>query len=97
MNQKEYCDSNNIQIVSKRTGLYYTKKIEFLSGTYIKLASTDYYIDKLIEDMVLDVNSINIKKRFIYERNSRSKVLTVYEIQEEANEVDEVLCNLVSP
>ena len=97
MNQKEYCDSNNIHVMLKRTGLEYTKKIRFLSGTYVKLASLDYYINKIIEEMNLEDNTIDIKKRFTYERNTRSKVLTVYAIEEEAKEVDEKLCELVSP
>ena len=31
-NQKDYCDQNNIKIISKKAGLDYTKKIRILSG-----------------------------------------------------------------
>jgi len=41
MNQKEYCDINELRVITKNTGLEYTKKIGFLSGTYVKLASQD--------------------------------------------------------
>ena len=96
-NQKDYCDQNNISIIGKRTGLAYTKKVGFLSGAYVKLASVDYHIDEIIDELKLDDKSIDIKKRFTYERNSRSKVLVIYAVHEDADEIEENLLKMKSP
>ena len=96
-NQKEYCDQNNVSISGKRTGLEFTKKVGFIAGTHVKLASVDYHVDEIIDTMELDGKSIDIKKRFTYERNSRSKVLSVCAVNEEADQIDEKLLKLESP
>lgn len=67
-----------------------------MSGTYVKLASTDYHIDELFSDLELEDNAIDIRKRFAYERNSRSKVLSIWAIQDDALEIDEILSNMNS-
>ena len=81
INEKEYCDSNNIRVVSKRTGMENTKKIGFLSKTYIKLASLEYYIREIIKEMNLDNKITDIAKKFLYERKYRPKVLVVYIVE----------------
>ena len=53
MNQKEYCNSNELHVITKNTGLEYTRKIGFLSGTYVKLASQDRYSNEITEEMNL--------------------------------------------
>jgi len=53
MNQKEFYNSNEIRIIKKNTGLEYTKKIGFLSGTYVKLASQDRYSKEITIEMKL--------------------------------------------
>ena len=68
-----------------------------MSGTYVQLASPEYHIDEIIKEMKLQDCSIDIKKQFTYEHYSRSKVLSIYAIQDEADEIDEVLCNIQSP
>ena len=95
-NQKEYYDNNNIQVESKKKCMEYIKKIRFLVGTYVQLASPDYYINEITNDMNLEEGIIDIKKRFTYEKNTRSKVLTVYAIENEAQDVDERLCEIKS-
>ena len=97
MNQKEFCDSNEIRIIKKNTGLEYTKKIGFLSGTYVKLASQDRYSKEITMEMKLQENTLDIRKEYTYERGHRSKVLAIYAVQDEAKEVDEILYNLKSP
>lgn len=97
MNQKEYCDQNDLRISGKNTGFEYTKKIGFLSGTYVKLASQEKYSDEIIEAMDLNQNLIDIKKEYTYEKGTRSKVLAIYAVEREAKEIDEVLCDLKSP
>ena len=57
----------------------------------------DYHIDEIIKEMKLNDKVIDIKKRFTYERKSRSKVLSIYAIQEDADEIDEALLKMESP
>ena len=45
--EKDYCEQNNIRIGLKNTSMEYTKKIGFLVGTYVKIASPKYYITEL--------------------------------------------------
>ena len=97
MNQKEYCDSNKLCIIIKNTGLEYTKKISFLSGTYVKLALQDRYSNEITEEMNLQENTLDNRKEYTYERGNRLKVLTVYAVEAEAKEVDKMLCNLELP
>ena len=40
---------------------------------------------------------IDAKKRNTYENGSRSKILSVYVIESETKEVDEILCLMKSP
>ena len=47
--------------------------------------------------MGLDNSLINIKKRFTYKRNSKSKVLEIYTIYKDADKIDEELCKFISP
>jgi len=97
MNQKAYCNHNDIRIIGKNTGFEYTKKIGFLSGTYVQLASQEKYSNEIIEEMELDPNVIDIKKEYTYEKGKRSKVLSVYAVEQEAKVVDELLYSLKSP
>jgi len=97
MNQKECYDQNDIRVVSKNTGVEYTKKIGFLSGAYIQLALQDRYSKEIMEEMKLGENVIDIQKEYTYERGNRSKVLSIYVVEKEAKAVDEILCNLKSP
>ena len=60
--KKEFCDSNNIRVGSKITCMEYIKKIGFIVGTYVKLASPKYYIEELSNNMKLEERSIDIKK-----------------------------------
>ena len=79
--EKEYCDSNNIRVGWKNTCMEYTKKIGFIIGIYVKLASLKYYIEELSNNIKLEERLIDIKKRFTYERGTRSKVLTIYAVE----------------
>ena len=97
MNQKEYCDHNDLRISGKNTGVEHTKKIGFLSGAHVKLASQEKYSNEIIEEMELDQNLINIKKEHTCEKGNRSKVLSVYAVEREAKEIDEASCELKSP
>lgn len=58
--EKEYCDSNNIRIVSNNTFVEHTKKIGFLVGSHAKLASLNYYINELSDHVTIKEDVIDI-------------------------------------
>jgi len=66
--QREFCDKFHIKIATKRTIMEYINKIGYLSGTYIKLALAEYYIDdistRLIwhQELLISKNDILMKK-----------------------------------
>ena len=82
--KKENCKSNNIRLTKKNTTLDYTKKIRFLVRTYVLLASFDQYITEITNNMNLEEGTTNIEKHYVYKRNTRSKVLIVFSIEDEA-------------
>ena len=66
----------------------YTRRIGFLVGPYIQLALANSYIDKINEMLNLDKGMIEIKKKFSYKKDVSSKVLILYAIEDETNEID---------
>ena len=82
--EKEFCDQNRIRIGSKNTIMEYTKKIGFLVGTYVRLASPKHYISELSNILGTSKRVIDIKKGFTYEKGLRSRVLVVYAVEREA-------------
>ena len=97
MNQRKYCDSNRIKIATKRTKDEYTKKIGFLSGAYVKLASPEVCIKEITTKMNLSDYVIDIAKEFTYEKKDRSKVLVVYAVESMATQINDTLCKMTSP
>ena len=95
-NQKEYCNKYKIKISSKNTKMEYTKKIRFLVGPNIQLASPKGYIEELNDILSLLKGIMEIKKKYIYEKNIRSKDLMIYATISEANNVDKSLENIES-
>jgi len=89
--EKEYCEQNKIRIGSKNTIMEYTKKIGFLVGTYVRVASPKYYIDELSKILKTSAKVIDIKKGFTFEKGLRTKALIVYAIEREAQMIDEIL------
>ena len=67
-NQKEYCDKFNIKISTKQTRMEHIIKIGFLIGTYVKLASLQYYINEINEKLKIKKGSIDIKKEYTYKK-----------------------------
>ena len=93
--EREYCDKINVRIGSKNTCMEYTKKIGFLVGAYVKIASPKYYINELSNIIETTQKVIDIKKSYTYEKGLRSRVLVVYAIESEAKEIDEWLSEKV--
>jgi len=89
--EKQYCDQNKIRIGSKNTVMEYTKKIGFLVGTYVRVASLKYYIDELKKILKTSAKVIDIKKGVTWEKGLKTKALIVYAIEREAKVIDEIL------
>ena len=54
----------------------------------MQIASTDFYVKKLIESNPKFKGMIEIKKQSTYKRGVRSKVLVVYGLESDTNQVD---------
>jgi len=79
--QKEVCDKYRIRISTKRMNMEYTKRIGFLTGPYVRIASPVYYLLDIKKKLKIDTEIIEVKKEYTYERGKRSKVLMVYAIE----------------
>ena len=97
MNQRDYCESNRLKINAKRTGDEYTKKIGFLSGVHVKLASPDAYIKEIMKKTNIPEKAIDIVKIFTYKKKERLKVLVIYVVESLAPQINEALCKMKSP
>jgi len=86
--QKEFCEKNNLKLETKKTDMEFTKKIGFIIGPYVKVASTEFYSEKMVSKLKHFDGSIELKKQTTYEREMKSKVLVVYAVEEEANIID---------
>ena len=95
--EKAHCDNNNVKIVTKNTFMECTKKIGFLVGIYAKIASMPHCAKDLNDYVGSSNKVIDVKKRFTHDRGERSRVLTVYAIEKESKDVDEISCETKSP
>ena len=66
----------------------FTKKIRFIIGPYAKVASIDFYSEKMVSKLKHFDRSIKLKKQTTYERGMKSKVLVVCAVEEKANIID---------
>ena len=87
-NQKEIFDNENIRITTKRTNMLYTKRIGFILGPYLKLASVTEYEKEMNKMLELQEGNIEVKKEFIYESNAKTKALVIYALENKAKELD---------
>jgi len=94
--QKEFCDKYLIKVATKRTTMEYVKKIGYLTGTYVKLASEEYYIKDISKRLKIPSGMIDIKKEYTFEKGKRSKVLSVYVIEKKALEINEECSKLTN-
>ena len=86
-NQQEYCDKYKIKVTTRRTTMEYVNKIGYLTGTYVKLASSEYYIEDINSRLGISNGIVDIKKEYTYEKGKRSKVLMVYVISSQVKQV----------
>ena len=96
LKEKDYCNKYNIRVSSKNTIMEYTTKIGFLTGPYVKIAAPKYYITDLKRKLDITNNLIDVKKEYTYDKGKRSKVLAVYAIEKEAENIDAQLKRLKS-
>ena len=69
----------------------YTKRIGFIVGPYLKLASVQEYEKQIRELTKLEEGTFEIKKDLIYERNARTKALVIYAVENKAQEIDQIV------
>ena len=72
----------------------HVNKVSYLTGTYVKLAFSKYYIKDVNSRLKLEDGMIDIKKEFTHENGERSKVLVIYAISEQANKINEELSKI---
>jgi len=92
--QKEVCHKYRIRISTKRMNIEYTKRIGFLTGPYVRIASSVYYFFDIKKKLKIGTGIIEVKKEYTYERGERSKVLMVYAIESLAQQIDKMFSNL---
>ena len=94
--QKEICGKFDIQVYSKETDLEHTNHISFIIGINYTLASMKQYVKEINEMMEIDKGCIKIRKDFICEKDTKSKVFRIFCMESKAKEVNEVLTGLAN-
>lgn len=94
--EQDYCQKFNIHVSSKNTIMEYTTKIGFLTGTYVKIAASKYYITDIKRRLDINENVIEVKKEYTYDKGKRSKALVIYATENEAEKIDKKLKNMKS-
>ena len=74
----------------------HTCRIGFLDGLYIQLASANGYVDKINKKLNLDKEIIKIKKKLTCKKDIRIKVLMLYTIEDEVNEINSKIIQFAS-
>ena len=80
----------------KSTRIEYANKIGFIVETYVNLASPTYCINEISKEIELEDGDIDVKKRFAYEKGTRSKALSMHTIESEKKGINEKLSNMKS-
>ena len=86
--QSERCQKNNIKITAKETDLVHVKRLGYILGPNVRLASPAHYVQDINKTAGLNHGIIEIKKQVTFERDVKSKVMMIYAIEEEAKEID---------
>jgi len=86
--QSKIFETENMKISTKRTIMQYTKRIGFLTGPYVQLASVQEYEQQLYDVLNIEKGAIEIKKELIYESGAKTKALVLYAVENRAKELD---------
>ena len=79
--------------MAKRTDMEHIKRIGFIIGPSLKIATPKNYEEKIYNATQLEEGMIEIKKKITFEQNSKSRVFMVYELEDEAANIDEQMCD----
>ena len=85
---KDLCAKYYIKLEGKNSIEGFTKKMGFVVGSHVNSASTEYYVNKLVESINESTDVMEIKKQVTFERKLCSRVLVVYGLEKEANRMD---------
>ena len=86
---------HNINISMKNTRMEYIDKIGFLIGRHNQLVSIDWYQTHLEDSLILDKGLIEIRKEYTCEKNMKLKVLMIYAVETQVQDIDDSLLELV--
>ena len=91
--QKQLCDSKWLKLETKKTILEHTRKLGYIVGPHVKLASSENYTNQIESTIKINEGLIEIKKQTTFERKERSKVLAIYAVDSKASEIDFAMVN----
>ena len=81
-----------MRISTKKTDLFHAKRLGYIVGPNVQLASPDVYVKQITDAIGLYPNMIEIKKKVTFEQGTSSKVLMINALQDEANQIDQDFC-----
>ena len=91
INKTDNCNKCNIKVSSKRRRIEHTNKLQFLVGTYAKVASPKFYLSNMNEKIKISNGALDAKKRCTHEKGTSSKTLIVYAIESKAKKINSML------
>ena len=94
---KEIYQKYQIRVVSKEIDMEHAKRIGTICGAYVKLASNMKYASMISNETNLLKNNIEIRKRNVYKKNAKSKILVVHAIESKADDMNAKLLKMKNP
>jgi len=92
--QQSLCQELHMKISTKKTDMnQYVQRIGFLTGPYVRLASSDKYVREINNKALVHRGCIEIKKQITHEKGTASKALVIYIVCDESKEIDEKICD----
>ena len=61
-----YCKENNLSVITKTTRLEHTRKVGFIIGVHLKIASVPWYKNQIEKQLDILDGLIEIKKEIVY-------------------------------
>ena len=91
-NQRKTCNDKKMKLMAKRTDMEHVKRIGFIVGPCLKIATPKTYEEKIYKESQLEKGMIEIKKKITVEQNLKSRVFMVCALEDEAEYIDEQMC-----
>ena len=91
-NQRKMCNDKKMKLMAKRTDMEHVKRIGFIVGPCLKIATPKTYEGKIYKESQLEKGMIEIKKKITVEQNLKSRVFMAHALEDEAECIDEQMC-----